>query len=218
MRIEDVRPLFATFHWAFHAVSGISQDLEPTQARILQGALGDAVQFLALRFRGLEFYDAWVERHHRPFSFDAACLAELILCALSLPKELPVAWAARQIERILASRNPRTVTRKGAIHEDLRSVGDRELRFVVYGHTHAPERVPLRGSAEVQDVYLNTGTYRPGVFRADDGEGFVGWQRIAYAVVSSRDESLGDSGPAFVAWSGALSRGSASRAGFSRIR
>jgi hypothetical protein len=89
---------------------------------------------------------------------------------------------------------------------------------VVYGHTHLPEHLPLRGSAEVQDVYLNTGTYRPGVFRADDGEGFVGWQRIAYAVVSSRDESLGDEGPAFVAWSGALSPGSASRAGFSRIR
>ena len=26
--------------------------------------------------------------------------------------------------------------------------------------------------AEMQDVYINTSTYRPGVFRADDGEGF----------------------------------------------
>ncbi len=100
------------------------------------------------------------------------------------------------------------------------------MRFVVYGHTHRPEHVPLHGGQEVQDVYLNTGTYRPGVFRADDGEGFVGWQRLSYVCVSSADEAanletpfgMQNVGPAFVAWDGARSAGSMSPAGPSPMR
>ena len=225
-RIEDVRPLFASFHWAFYAVSRLSTELDPLQGRILQGALHDSVRTLASRFQDLDFYQAWLDRHHRIFEIDAACLLRLILCGLSAPSPFPAEWIARQIERILVSRRPRTVTRKGAIREDLARVGDREMRFVVYGHTHLPEHVPLRGGPTVQDVYLNTGTYRPGVFRADDGEGFVGWQRIAYACISSAEEAVGEAtpfglrhtGPAFVAWSGALSAGSGSRAGTDRMR
>jgi UDP-2,3-diacylglucosamine pyrophosphatase LpxH len=225
-RIEDVRPLFASFHWAFHAVSCLSAELDPVQGRILRAALEDTVRALASRFQDLEFTSAWLDRHHRIFAIDATCLLRLVLCALSAPPPFPARWVARQVENVLVSRRPRTVTRKGAIREDLTRVGDKEMRFVVYGHTHHPEHVPLRGGPAIQDVYLNTGTYRPGVFRADDGEGFVGWQRIAYACISSAEEAVGETsafggksaGPAFVAWSGALSAGSASRAGFSRIR
>ena len=146
---------------------------------------------LASRFQDLDFTNAWVDRHHRFLEIDAACLLRLVLAGLSAPSWFPVAWIARQIERVLASKNPRTVTRKGAIREELARVGDREMRFVVYGHTHRPEHVPLRGGERVQDVYLNTGTYRPGVFRADDGEGFVGWQRLAYVCICSAEEAVG---------------------------
>jgi hypothetical protein len=55
-------------------------------------------------------------------------------------------------------------------------------------------------------VYLNTGTYRPGVFRTEDGEGFVGWQRRAYTIVHNEEETAGGCAPLvpkFVEWIGA---------------
>ncbi len=224
-RIEDVRPLFASFHWAYHAVRRIAGELDPAQGRILDGALGDTVRRLAQDFRRLDFYDAWIERHHRMFHLDAAVLLQVVLCGLSAPTWFPVEWIAEEIESILVDRNPRTVTRKGALCEDLGRVSQDEMRFVVYGHTHAPEQVPLHGGRRAQDVYLNTGTYRPGVFRAD-GDGFVGWQRLAYVCIASAEEAVAyrgpsgvhHGGPAFVSWSGALSAGAVSRAGMAPLR
>ena len=225
-RIEDVRPLFASFHWAYYEVRRLTAKLDPAQARILDAALGDTVRTLAQDFRRLDFYEAWIERHHRACHLDAAVLLRLILFGLSAPTWFPVEWVAEQIERILVSRNPRTVTRKGALREDLGNLGRGQMRFVVYGHTHAPEQVPLHAGVRVQDVYLNTGTYRPGVFRADDAEGFVGWQRLAYVCISSADEAVAYQGPAgiphvgpaFVSWAGAISAGAVSRAGLAPLR
>ena len=79
-------------------------------------------------------------------------------------------------------------------------------RLVVYGHTHAPAQVALRATERTEDVYLNTGTYRPGVFRAEDGNSFVGWQRLAYTIVHSEEETEGGCAPLvpkFVEWIGA---------------
>lgn len=225
-RIEDVRPLFASFHWAYYAVSRLATELDREPGRILRASLEDSVRTLARGFRDLEFYQAWQELHHQPFHLDAALLLRVILYGLSLPSCFPVEWVAERIEQLLVTRNPLTTTRKGALREDLSSVGREELRFVVYGHTHRPEQVPMHGGTRVQDVYLNTGTYRPGVFRADDGQGFVGWQRIAYVCISSPEEALGQAtpfglphvGPAFVTWAGARSAGSISRAGTAPLR
>jgi UDP-2,3-diacylglucosamine pyrophosphatase LpxH len=215
MRIEDVRPLFASFHWAFYEVSRIAAGLDRGQARVLRAALGDTVRSLARCFRDLDFYQAWQERHHRAFHLDAALILRLILAGLSAPDWFPVEWIAELVERVLTRWEPRAVTRVGASHEDLARVGSGEMRFVVYGHTHDPQQVALRGGARAQDVYLNTGTYRPGVFRADDGRGFVGWQRATYTCIASTEEAalmerpyaMPNEGPAFVAWSGACSAG-----------
>ncbi len=215
-RIEDVRPLFASFHWTFYAATRIARELDREQARRLRWALVDTLQSLARSFRDLDFYEAWIDKNHRLGHLDAACFLRLILWALSNPC-IPLEPIARRIEPILASRNPMSTTRRGALREDLSAVGDREMRFVVYGHTHSPEIAPLRGGARLQDVYINTSTYRPGVFRADDGEGFVGWQRLAYVCLYSEEEAAGkvspfgirNVGPAFTAWAGARSAGAA---------
>src|SRR5262249_42486312 len=153
------------------------------QARLLRAALGDTVRTLARSFRDLDYYQAWHERHHRPLRLDPALILRLILTGLSAPAGFPVEWIARHIEDVLARWRPISVTRRGALREDLARVGRRGHRFVVYGHTHGAECVPLRGCARTQDVYLNTGTYRPGVFRAEGGRGFVGWQRATYACI-----------------------------------
>jgi hypothetical protein len=225
-RIEDVRPLFASFHWAYDALAGMATELGGAETRALKALLGDTLRSLARRFGRLEFYEAWQGRHHRSFHLDSALLLRTVLFGLSGPKWFPTRGIARQVERALARKAPIPTTRRGARHEDLARVGDREMRFVVYGHTHGFEVRPMHGGPVVQDVYFNTGTYRPGVFRADDGEGFVGWQRFGYVCIASAAEAVSSEtpfgfrnvGPAFVTWAGARSAGAMTRAGREPIR
>jgi UDP-2,3-diacylglucosamine pyrophosphatase LpxH len=224
-RIQDVRPLLASFRWAYYAIERVSTDLDREQSRVLRAALDDTLRTLARRFRQLEFYKAWYEEKHDPLCLDTPLLVRLLLAAVSAPW-FPARQVAEIAERGMVWRGPTDSARRGARREDLARVGEREMRFVVYGHTHGAAHVPLHGTGEVQDVYLNTGTYRPGVFRADDGRGFVGWQRISYTCISSAEEAVftqgpfggRNVGPAFVSWIGGRSAGSVSRTGGSLIR
>lgn len=217
-RIDDVRPLFASFHWAYHAAERLGAQLERTQARALRVALDDTVRCLARSFRQLDFYQAWMERRHTPCHLDTAELLKVVLWGMS-QINAPLRKVAELVESALAGWNPIDAARRGSEREDLSRVGSEEMRFVVYGHTHHAVQIPLRAGTKTQDVYLNTGTYRPGVFRAEGGRGFVGWQRLGYVCVSSADEAVleppvygGPSrGPAFVTWTGARSHGGPSR-------
>jgi UDP-2,3-diacylglucosamine pyrophosphatase LpxH len=218
-RIEDVRPIFAAFRWAYYETERIGAHLGEPGARRLRIALDDSLCAIARAFRELPFYQAWAERRHEPFHPDAAWLLRIILCAMS-SINAPLREVATIVERALVFYDPRDVGRRGAAREELGVVGRQHMRFVVYGHTHQAAQISLRGGVKTRDVYLNTGTYRPGVFRADDGDGFVGWQRLAYVVLSRAEEAriemgemdgtaggapLSDGGPAFVSWIGGRS-------------
>jgi hypothetical protein len=209
----------------YYAAERISVDLDRAQARALRVALDDTVRSMARAFRSLPYYDAWRAFAHQPCHLDRAAVLDLALRASS-SINAPLRRVAESIEAVLVRWSPIDAARRGARREELGRVGDREMRFVVYGHTHLAAQVPLRGSSMTQDVYLNTGTHRPGVFRAEGGSGFVGWQRLAYVCIASAEEAVleppvfgGPSeGPAFVAWAGARSHGAPSRAGRSLIR
>ena len=85
MRIEDVRPIFAAFHWAFCEVSRIGAELDREQARVLSAAHGDALRSLARHFRDLDFYQAWHERRLLSCHPAPALLLRLVLAGLSAP-------------------------------------------------------------------------------------------------------------------------------------
>ncbi len=221
-----MRPLFASlFHWAHYAVRCLARDLDQEHGHILEATLGDSVRDLARSFRALDFYQAWDERHHTPFCIDAALLVRLALAALSAPSWFPVEWIALQVERVLASRSPLTVTRRGALREDLGPVASEETRFVVYGHTHGPEVAPLHGGTEVRDVYVQHRHLppRPVPRRPTTAKASSAGNGLAYACIASADEAKSPwrrplrtavhRGPAFVAWAGARSLGAVSRAG-----
>jgi UDP-2,3-diacylglucosamine pyrophosphatase LpxH len=223
-RIDDVRPLFASFRWAYFAVEQLGRDLTPEQERVLRSALDDTINAMARAFRDMPFYEAWRDTHHQAWHIDEAKVLDLVLCGMS-SFTAPLRTVARVVEDVLLRWNPIDGAHRGARREDLARVGSEEMRFVVYGHTHVATQAALRGDALTQDVYLNTGTYRPGVFRAER-EGFIGWQRLGYVCLVSADEAvyaptvfgLPERGPGFVAWSGARSRGAPSRAGAPTVR
>ena len=85
---------------------------------------------------------------------------------------------------------------------------DQNIHYIVYGHTHRQEIVPLRAgtlaAAAQQDVYLNSGTWRA-VYdlarsRPKDEE-FFGYHVMTYLAFFKGDERKGK---AFETWSGSL--------------
>ncbi|MFT3764671.1 MAG: hypothetical protein QM820_04000 [Minicystis sp.] len=224
-RIDDVRPLFASFRWAYHAAERIGAEFDARQARVLRQALDDSLRAMARAFRDLPYYEAWVERRNDPCHLDQADMLRALLWGMSSLGSGSLRTIAHILESALRRRSPIDAALRGAAREDLARVGRAEMRFVVYGHTHVATQLALRGDPITQDVYLNTGTYRPGVFRAE-GEGFVGWERLGYVCIASADEAifqppvfgLTRGGPGFVTWTGARSHGAPSRAGVPTIR
>lgn len=219
-RIDDVRPLFASFHWAYYAAERVGAELDRARARALGLALDDTVRCLARGFRELDIYQAWEASRHTPGHLDAAVMLKLVLWGMS-QITAPLRKVAELVESALVGWSPIDAARRGSEREDLSRVGSEEMRFVVYGHTHLAAQISLRARERTQDVYLNTGTYRPGVFRAEGGRGFIGWQRLGYVCLASADEAVLEppvyggpsAGPAFVAWTGARSHGAPSHAG-----
>jgi UDP-2,3-diacylglucosamine pyrophosphatase LpxH len=210
-RIEDVRPLLASFHWAHYEATRIHQSLSDTKKKKeLADALNSTVRTLATDFRNLDYFHAWRKRHHRLLHLDSAAELELVLDALTVINIDTVGAVAGAVERFIGRSGARDTCRAGAALEDLHSVGTAGLRFVVYGHTHDPLQVALRANA-ADDIYLNSGTFRSTVFRTDDMRGFIGWDRMTYLSFLTEEEMSALSrtkhaGPGFNSWTGNRNR------------
>jgi len=81
-------------------------------------------------------------------------------------------------------------------------------RFIVYGHTHCAQTVPLDtlmrfAGGPAKRLYINAGTWRPvqQFTRLDVGEKFMGYHSLTYTAFFKDDERGGRS---FETWTGAL--------------
>jgi UDP-2,3-diacylglucosamine pyrophosphatase LpxH len=208
--IEDVRPTLAAFHWAFYEADRINGGQPDAGKKAdLSEAINATVRKLATNFRDLDFFKAWEERHHRLLHLDAAGELKDVLDGLAKVSAQTVGTVAQLFERYLDERQPRDTCRDGAALEDLRAVGNEGLRFVVYGHTHDPLQAALHAGA-TRDIYFNSGTFRETVFRTDDNQGFIGWDRLTYLTFFSQEEQRGWNpgyvGPGFDVWTGNRNR------------
>jgi UDP-2,3-diacylglucosamine pyrophosphatase LpxH len=207
-RIEDVRPLLASFQWAYYEADRLDGTMGLASAAEVRQVVDATVKDLADRFRNLDFFKAWVDKHNRALRIDSADLLKAALYGLSRVSFASGLRVANRFEGLLSRSEPRDTCRQGAAREDLRTVGRRGLRFVAYGHTHSPLEVALAASNGTSNVYLNSGTFRQGVFRTDDKRGFIGWERLTFLCFFAEDEveAGGDQarfGPSFTTWTGA---------------
>jgi UDP-2,3-diacylglucosamine pyrophosphatase LpxH len=90
-----------------------------------------------------------------------------------------------------------------------RSFHNRSARFIVYGHSHRHEIIPLNscqtGEGLLNQIYVNSGTWRPvhELARYQSGhEVFVGYNTMTYLAFFKEGER---SGRRFECWSGAVS-------------
>ena len=79
-----------------------------------------------------------------------------------------------------------------------------DTRFIIYGHTHYPELVPLEVKKNSNCIYLNSGTWRAvhELTRAKrKAKNFVGFKVMSYVTIFKEDER---SGRTFEFWNGSL--------------
>jgi UDP-2,3-diacylglucosamine pyrophosphatase LpxH len=223
--IENVRPALASLQWVYQEAERLGRAYGDAKVKALRAALDDTVQTLAKSFLELDFYRAWHDRHSSIFHpFSMAAEVHAALEALTVVRADTLGHAGERLGALGAPRgNPlRAAALAGAKLEDLTRVGSKDLRFVVYGHTHEADLAPLDTRGTADDLYLNTGTFRHRVLRTDDARGFIASEVMTYLYFYREDEAAawrgrastrstassgpGRSGPAYAAWTGMRSR------------
>jgi hypothetical protein len=193
--LVNVRPALATPLWIS---SQLKQNKVPEavqrKLKNLWDDLGD--QFLKLPF---------VRAEDRPFKFDVVDGLEMVIkitdrFSFKTIDEL-VVWMRKKFwsEEITFA--------KHALKEE--AFLDHSALFIVYGHTHHYEIVPLdsvpHGSRPSNQMYMNSGTWHTyfdlAVFKPEEQK-FVPYQVLSYLTFYKDDER---SGRLFETWSGAFS-------------
>lgn len=194
--IENVRPLSATLEWLLYRVR---------QDRRIKPIVEDSVQAVIDDFERLGFVKDWHDRHDRWAEWlDEADEIQALLFLLRHFK----LYRTEQLWRLalkaqehfgkdaLLEAAPRE-------YEHLNS----QVRYVVYGHTHDPLAVAIRcfpgHPHTLEQVYLNTGTWRGRHFRATRNKSFISWKNMTYVILYRKDER-GTDFPVFETWTGAL--------------
>lgn len=77
--------------------------------------------------------------------------------------------------------------------------GEDTFRFVVYGHTHSQEEIPLDLQGEKESFYINTGTWRSVIEPTLQGKDYASFKTMTYAVFYKSGERRAD---LFDIWTG----------------
>ncbi|MEW6717665.1 MAG: hypothetical protein AB1345_09200 [Chloroflexota bacterium] len=195
--LVNVRPALATPLWVSAQLRKSRQDIaREDEVKAIWDELGE-------RFLNLGFVRAHDQRWN---PFDSVDMLEMVLkfsrrTSFETINDL-VIWIQEKLwgGDISFSRH--------ALAEEV--FKQRSARFIVYGHIHNHEIIPLDtffdGSSWVDQIYANTGTWRTyhdlTIYKPEEQK-FVPYHVMSYLVFYKDDERRGRR---FEAWSGALSR------------
>ena len=194
--IENVRPLSALVQWLLYQVR---------QDRQLKEIIEDSVQEVIAYFDSLAFVKNWYKRHDKWTDWrDEADKIQAFLFLLRNFKLNSTEWLwdlAMKAKDYFVKDDLLEAAPQEYLH-----LGPR-VRYVVYGHTHDPLMSPVRSfpavPAPLEQVYLNTGTWRGRYYKATQDDSFIPWKNMTYVIFyqeGERDASF----PVFETWTGAL--------------
>jgi len=207
--IDNVRPLSLIPAWVVETIAGLEKD-EPGTARAVQRAVRRCVD----EFRSADAYRQFARRQLGPA--ERAFLG-LILNGLRRQKAGALELWTRRAMPILKAAAPvakhcpwvaKHLPREYAEHALGERHADGQLpRFVVYGHTHRVETVPLEPQSRDDGgrFYVNSGTWRA-VWEqgqtSDASRHFDSWKVMSYLAIYSAEEGRGKH--EFEIWTGSL--------------
>ena len=194
--IENVRPLSAVIEWLLYQVQ---------QNSWLKEVIEESVDEVVNNFEALDFVKFWYGRHDKWTSWRDE--ADQIQATLFLLRHFKPFRAEALWELLLEAKDY-------FVKDDLLEAAPQEyfhlspdIRYVVYGHTHDPLVVPLRtvpsAPAPLQQVYLNTGTWRGRHWKATQDNSFISWKNMTYLIFYREDERR-ERQADFETWTGAL--------------
>jgi len=194
--IENVRPLSAVIEWLLYQVQ---------QTRTLKEVIEDTVQEVIGYFDSLDFVQNWFGRHDK--WTDWRDEADKIQAFLFLLRHF-------KLERTETLWDLAMKAKDYFVKDDLLEAAPQEylhldsrVRYVVYGHTHNPLVSGVRSfpaaPAPLEQVYLNTGTWRGRYFKATQDDSFIAWKNMTYVIFYQEGER-GTPFPVFETWTGAL--------------
>jgi hypothetical protein len=193
--IENVRPMSAVIPWILHTTQRFAQEIaavsESDQKRIINGVLRVAERVFR-EFMRMPFVKAWLKKHD-VLGLDQADVLQSINSLLAATRP---GTARSFIDLVLRTGVVDKLTAgnkflEGAMTESL----DEEsgMNYVVYGHTHSPEMVPMRVERRngifQEQIYFNSGTWRPRHHGVEQGQGFVSTKHMSYLIFYREDEA-----------------------------
>jgi len=194
--IENVRPFSAVIEWLLYQMQ---------QNRYLKEVIEDTISEVINVFDNLKFVKLWYERHDKWTDWRGE--ADKIQAALFLLRNFKLYRTEKLWELVFKGKDY-------FIKDDLLEAAPREylhlppdIQYVVYGHTHDPLVAPLRtvpsSPAPLQQVYLNTGTWRRRHWKATQDDSFINWKNMTYVIFYRHDERIRRNAD-FETWTGAL--------------
>ena len=201
--IDNVRPLASVLKWLFFQ---FKDDRESVRE-----AVEAAIDRAAEDFRALPYVKQWIEKHDR---FLRADKADALQAVLAIADHLQITKAESLFKAVdiggrLKSSDPLETAAETALLKCAKT-GDARM-FLIMGHTHKPKQIAVNvtalGHRQLEQIYLNTGTFRTRHHEARR-RGFVTWKQLTYVILYSEQEMThmdgeGDGGPGFESWTGA---------------
>ncbi|MCC7537511.1 MAG: hypothetical protein IT379_14905 [Deltaproteobacteria bacterium] len=215
--IENVRPVTAAIPWIWHQAGAIGRSASAPGGAVWQGnekaqvieAVKAAAAQISSEFMAIPFVERWIDQHDK-WGIDEADklqgLTGLLKLGLGL-RELSGLLKTYDAFQRIADRHADPQQRAAFDEPDL---AGNDCHYAVYGHTHEFEQTALRvDETGHEKLYLNSGTWRPRFFLADDRKSFVEWKEMTYLVFFTKDEDQGgiggpQKGHSFHTWTGTM--------------
>ncbi len=200
--IENVRPLSATIEWLLYRVQ---QEEDAIVREAIEAAIVQSVEI----FNGLNYVKLWYERHDRwENPMDEADKIQTLLFLLSKFRLSALNDILHLVDKVKGLGFLAKDDLLAAAPQELAPL-DPRFHYVVHGHTHDPLVAALRadpapsGDSPLDQVYLNTGTWRARYYQGSVDNSFMSWKNMTYVIFYRDDERTGRKAD-FETWTGAL--------------
>ncbi|PLS05430.1 metallophosphoesterase [Neobacillus cucumis] len=207
----DVRPLSAIIPWLSFQVQRYEKYGENVQQ-----AINAAFRQIGDEFMEIPFVKDWIKRNDQFWNpLDQADLIQILGTVL---KNFNVGNSEGKL-KLFEKLNQL----KGLWSQDQYLIGAKKdfetlssrYSYVLYGHTHIPFQYPIdvlmeKGSSKpTEQVYLNTGTWRPSYFQSLTGRGFTTWNHLTFTTIYKPGEIMDGQvvhTPTFNTWTGYMKK------------
>lgn len=205
-KLFDIRPITSIIHWLFYQVEKSTKYDKEVKEKI-----NLAFQEVGNEFIELEFVRRWIRQNDLLWNpMDQADIVQMLISILKSFNINSFKWQLSLWEKSKYVRKLFTEDHylEGAMKDFNNDAKD--YQYLLYGHTHQPLQKAINiTDKNKEQLYLNTGTWRPAYYQTTSKTGFTSWNNLTYTIIYQPGEkhfgNIIDS-PRFEVWTGAMKK------------